>query len=641
MNVKTSFQRPDGDSPDSGIDEGVVTSPAEIDARRAHHSLERAMQLAERGDLAAAITACRQSIALAHEAPEGYSALGLLLERAGDRQGAMGALQKSVQLAPGNALDRASLERLQSENSGAPGPFQFNDDELFAPTDSAPVASSTNAVNVPVAAAVVSSTNAANASAAPVVSSTNAAVSIDARLPPTRAEVEAMAAATLVTTTAIEPTVAAAPVASTRILESAPVPNRASAKPLVGNPSALDASPFTPTGERRVVNVPVSQERRAPASSTTRYEVPPLSAIAPNSFAFEPVAAPARAPLWAQLLRQPSFFGRTLPLVAVTLFSLGFLSWARARAVDKAAEQNPVTVSSNVDSQPIVDSGETTTQTPENTSTTGGVPNPNGSFPISNVPGAIPPTGTVIGGPQPQPVAPATQPAAPVSATNSGANNGRATSPATAPRTAPRTSPAANTGTGARTRPNGVPSIPPASIVPAPPSTRPLVLPPPQIGAPTLAEAPVRVLPSNSGAPVPNVGGAPLRPGGAPGRGYVRVQGGRLGSAPLPQRPGATARGAEQGAGAAARTGQTNQAIERITAAINADPSDAGFRLQQRASLFLDNSDFTRAADDYQAAISAYQDQINRGENVATARAGLRSARSGLNLALAAAGRNR
>lgn len=176
--------------------------------------------------------------------------------------------------------------------------------------------------------------------------------------------------------------------------------------------------------------------------------------------------------------------------------------------------------------------------------------------------------------------------------------------------------------------------------IPAPGSSRPapptggagrrgagdLVLPAPVISQPAPAPPATSVLPA---------GGAPaLNPAGASGRGYVRITQGRVGSS-LPLRSSARAGDAERNAAAAARGGSTTQAIDGLTAAINANSSDAGFRYQQRATLFLQQGDYSRAADDFQAAISAYNNQIERGEQVASARAGLRAARSGLNLALA------
>jgi tetratricopeptide (TPR) repeat protein len=130
-------------------------------------------------------------------------------------------------------------------------------------------------------------------------------------------------------------------------------------------------------------------------------------------------------------------------------------------------------------------------------------------------------------------------------------------------------------------------------------------------------------------------GGTPaLNPAGSSARGYVRITQGRVGSI-LPSRPSASANTAERAAAAAARGGSTAQAIDGLTNAINANSGDAGFRFQQRAQLFLSQGDYARAADDFQSAISAYNEQINRGDQVASARAGLRAARSGLNLALA------
>ena len=114
----------------------------------------------------------------------------------------------------------------------------------------------------------------------------------------------------------------------------------------------------------------------------------------------------------------------------------------------------------------------------------------------------------------------------------------------------------------------------------------------------------------------------------------MRITQGRIGSA-LPQRPGGRASADERAAADAARAGSTDRAIDGLTAAINSSSSDAGFRFQQRASLFLQRGDYARAADDFQSAISAYNDQITRGEQVANARAGLRASRGGLNIALA------
>jgi hypothetical protein len=52
--------------------------------------------------------------------------------------------------------------------------------------------------------------------------------------------------------------------------------------------------------------------------------------------------------------------------------------------------------------------------------------------------------------------------------------------------------------------------------------------------------------------------------------------------------------------------------------------------------MFLERRDYSRAADDYQAAIAAYNDQIRRGERLNQARSGLDASRSGLRVAVGA-----
>ena len=141
-------------------------------------------------------------------------------------------------------------------------------------------------------------------------------------------------------------------------------------------PTAQAATPAAPKDERRKHNVPVASERRrspakiaakplaasvaaasvaAAPAQTARAQTPvaaplnPSNVSAPNPFgatasraasapraplALDIPAAPA-APLWQQVISRPSFYARTLPLVGAALLSLGFLSWARGRAVSQ------------------------------------------------------------------------------------------------------------------------------------------------------------------------------------------------------------------------------------------------------------------------------------------------------------------
>ncbi len=90
-------------------------SSQEIDARRAQHLLDRASLLSEHGDLAGAVLACRQAVALDPNSPAAFSLLGQMLERHGDIGDAIAAYEKVLALAPDSALERDSLEQ-----SGAP-----------------------------------------------------------------------------------------------------------------------------------------------------------------------------------------------------------------------------------------------------------------------------------------------------------------------------------------------------------------------------------------------------------------------------------------------------------------------------------------------------------------------------------------
>jgi hypothetical protein len=126
-----------------------------------------------------------------------------------------------------------------------------------------------------------------------------------------------------------------------------------------------------------------------------------------------------------------------------------------------------------------------------------------------------------------------------------------------------------------------------------------------------------------------------VNPAGSSRRGSVRVI-----SRPSPSqaapRPENAARSAEDAARDDASNGRTGDAISRTTAAINSgNDFDRAYRLQQRALLRLDAGDNSGAISDFQAAISAYNDQISRGTRVAEARRGISSCQSGLRLAQA------
>jgi len=604
------------------------TSPAEIDAKRAAHSLERAAQQAERGDYAAAILAARQAIALDHDSVEAHGMLGQFLERSGDFTNAAASYAKAIELSPNNALDKASLERVKErlKETSSTGSFSFNESDLndysgeTTPFD-ANIAAAPIEAKLPPTRAELEAQAAKSASAAPIVSEIVAETPKDsdlhvaAALPPTTAVPNGIEASLPPTSVGVIASKMAERLDGTPDVYT---PKKPISAPLPPTSKSVAAAPKQvlnrrETGDRRKVNVPVAIDRRTHADRRAAK----LGAV-PTPFVFQPVFDTPKAPLYAQFLRHPSFFGRTLPLVVLAVFSLGFLAWARDRAVARAAT-NPTTVAQNVPTDPV-DPPVVTTQPQTGVTQTNPQPNPapnantNDGFDITN-----------------NPVRPAAN--APVAAPNV------ASSPASANNT--NRAPATNNSPAAATPPRGKsPQFPVPSLQPAPIQPSQIIAEREKakkeangnggtvsgLGTPDVPnrepdEAPIRV----SAAP-PSVA-PPLNPAGSTNNGYIRIRSGSLGAASAPQRPQNQANNTEQAATNAARTGQTDTAIQGLTSAINNNPSDAGFRFQQRASLFLERGDYSRAADDYQSAISAYQEQINRGENVTSARSGLRSAK--------------
>ncbi len=650
--------------------DGERTSPAEIDARRARQLIDRALLLSERGDLNAALLACRQAVALDGKTAEPYALLATLLERSGDMNGAVKAYERVLEIAPGSSLERDSLERLKARLEKAPA-FNFNSDELFGPDDDLP------SLAPPSADEVVSFD-------APPERDEHG---IEARLPPTSASLRSapnasvpvpVASAPVVATPVVADVATAAPVVSAEapmVFEFDPTPadTLPSLSPLataldgetiarVGTTNAPLATPVSapkaeassgaPKIERRVaqrrqVNVPVSVEHRTQSErrvQTTRQgatfspsvwpataqgqnlrsavpaplpvrpglgnsgvSVVPTTAL-PHDFSFD-AGAPVKAPLWAQMMRGSSFFARTLPLVAIGVLGLGFLSWARSQAVAGYTANSTATPTQVVPGTTTIvqtapqQQGGTATGSVTAPATTGG-----GGVPITN---ATPAPGALGASASNNP-APA-----------SGSNSSRV---------------ASNSTGGARSAPvrsnAGSPTFPvpvaPAPVPPAPARSSDngstLVLPPPQAPNTGNASPPIQV---------GSLGGTPLNPGGSPQEGRIRITQGSLGGGrTAPPRSGTAARGEERAATAAAANGNQDRAITNLTNAINATGSDQGFLLQQRAMAFLDRGDSARAVEDFNASISAYQDQINRGENVASARAGINSARAGLNQAL-------
>ena len=686
----------------------VDSAPVDIDGRRAQQLLERASAMAGRGELGAAVLATRQSLALAPGHAQAHLILGDLLERSNDFGGANAAYQKALQLEPSHPVAAQKVRQLGArleQSRGAAQQFQFNDSELYSNAESASALETLDDNALPTLAPIADAPSAqlaelpaarteapaSVAMAAPLAAEPTAIVdeendaampAIEARLPPSRASMEAamaMAQAN-VGASAIEiAPVAAASVpaerqsqAARRETTSAPVAPKAAAsvssapadisEAIAPAVAALGAPTIAPVGasatsrrqvDRRQVNVPVAHERRRTPSRRASVGAPIGAPVANASRASDaafnvpltldvPVVAPV--PLWKRVAAQPSFYARTLPLVGVALLSLGFLGWARGRAVSQdVASSALVSSAPGAENVPVQDPNAA----PANV----GVASDDGAS-GANVPGT--PRTDAAGFPisnDPQTfAAPSTQTAPENGANGAAPTNangaGRASNVARAPRVA-------------RAPGRAVPNLPPpvfpeVSLAPAPipPANVPssggnsannggnasgsgggnaiggggLGLPRPQVDLPGDGAARTRILPGDNA----------LNPAGSPNNGYIRVTEGRLGNGVMPTQPDGAARQNERNASEAARGGQTEQAIAQLSQAIRADSDNAGYRYQQRATLFLQRGDYSRASDDFQSAVAAYQNQIARGDNVTEAKRGLAAARSGLTLAIAA-----
>lgn len=587
-----------------------LSSPGEIDGRRARQLLDRALYLSERGDAAAAILACRQSVALAPTAPAGYSMLGLLLERTGNLPRALAAYEKVVELAPSSTMERESIERLREKLSQQRGPelFHFDDADLFG----------TDAV-IPVPTGAEGKTSQLTPDEVPHLHISAAAPGLPADFGADDYAEEEIAP--------VEEKVEPPKPRGRLTLAQSIAAQLPSIRPTIDPDTTI---PERRQGDRRVSSVPVLTERRMSADRRGTAAAPVYGRAAARA-GVAPIFLADVEPMdrrWDKLWQRPSYFGRSLPLAGATILCLGFLLWARSWAV---ARSNTTIAAAPTIVDPALSAPATAPDAAANPNGSAVAPPPlgtassasQGGFPISNQPVSQPPQPATAGAPSAAPSGATT------SAPTTSANNQRIAS------------------AGRRTPPQFPQIIPPAPIPRNSGGTRTTnrSTPPretggggvPGLSAPNLGEqapaaAPVDVTPSTSSGPA-------LNPAGASGRGYVRITQGRIGSSRLPQRPAAQAGADERGAADAVRNGQSDRAIEQLSSAVNADASDAGFRYQQRAMLFLDRGDYSRAADDFQAAISAYGEQIARGEQVAAARAGQRAARNGLNLALAGRGR--
>jgi tetratricopeptide (TPR) repeat protein len=99
-----------------GVSLQSLTPPT--DEERSRQLVEDAFRLSDEGKLAQAIVACRKAISANPNSTSAYSLLGILYERAGQREQAIQAYEAALRLSPESAADRESLRQLVSP----PGP---------------------------------------------------------------------------------------------------------------------------------------------------------------------------------------------------------------------------------------------------------------------------------------------------------------------------------------------------------------------------------------------------------------------------------------------------------------------------------------------------------------------------------------
>lgn len=529
-------------------------SSAEIDARRAHHLLDRASSLSEHGDMAGAILACRQAVALDPNSPAAFSLLGQMLERHGDSGYAIAAYEKVLALAPDSALERDSLERLRAATTpgganavNAAAAFHFNDDELFEDTSSA----------------------------AP-----DAVPAVDAATAPQSAIVDDAAASAVAATGGD---------ATRPFAFGAPLP--AGAGGTAPNSAAQPGSSAAPLV--------------APALSPLDLDLAP------------PDLSPQ--PLWMRALRdRPSFYLRSAPLLAVSALGLAFMLWARGAAVSRnVAESGGAPALAQVETRP--EEMQNGGAPADNAPATGAASGPNGAPGATSAGAPANPAFPINNG---QSAAPTARYAPPASSNAAPANSGPANNPPPLPSpNLARRTPATAGGAPAAASPGGNNSF--AGIPPA------RIMTPPRTGAPPVVSA----AGGDSGAA--SSGGGPMGLGGSQRRGSIRVSGQPPTMIPPASPPRADSDNLPPPSRPVDRTpaGNTSGAASGLSA--GGSVSDAGYRFQRRALLYLEQGDYSRAVDEFRGAIAAYNDQIARGVRVDEARKGINACRSGLRLAQA------
>ncbi|MCS6860542.1 MAG: tetratricopeptide repeat protein [Abditibacteriales bacterium] len=115
-------------------EEFYVPQPTPGDHERVQRLLDEAFAQSEKGEIGAAIYACKEALVIDPRSVPVRSLLGLLYERVGEKEKAIAEYERVLQLNPDSALEREALARLRGEEipaampvgaRSAPRPFPY------------------------------------------------------------------------------------------------------------------------------------------------------------------------------------------------------------------------------------------------------------------------------------------------------------------------------------------------------------------------------------------------------------------------------------------------------------------------------------------------------------------------------------
>lgn len=103
-------------------EEFYVPTTTPVDHERVQRLLDEAFAQSEKGEIGAALHACKEALVIDPHSVPVHSLLGLLYERVGEKEKAIAEYERVLQLNPDSALEREALARLRGEEEAAAAP---------------------------------------------------------------------------------------------------------------------------------------------------------------------------------------------------------------------------------------------------------------------------------------------------------------------------------------------------------------------------------------------------------------------------------------------------------------------------------------------------------------------------------------